>query len=101
MKRRILCLLLLMCMLVPSIVACKTNPNENISESVGSSSGDVSGESTNKYDVYDDLGDIDLEGRTITIASSDYPWYGDEIAVGADCFFEPFDLLSDHFFHHR
>ena len=38
-------------------------------------------ETENKYDVYDDLGDIDLDGREINIASSNHPWLGDEIAV--------------------
>ena len=84
MKKRILCLILLLCMLIPSIVACKKDQQEGDGSGTP---GDVDGssdsgtEAVNKYDVYDDLGDIDLGGKTYTIANVDRSIYHDEISV--------------------
>ena len=82
MKKRILCMILLLCILVPSIVACKKNQQQvDGSDTNGEVSSSGETETGNKYDVYDDLGDIDLGGKTYTIANVDRTLYHDEISV--------------------
>lgn len=82
MKKRILCMIILLCMLVPSIVACKKNQQQvDGSDTNGEVSSSGETETGNKYDVYDDLGDIDLGGKTYTIANVDRTLYHDEISV--------------------
>ena len=83
MKIKILALLLLLCMLIPSIAACKNNgaaDGEATSDVNDAASGSQE-ETKNKYDVYDALGDIDLGGETVTIATSADSWFTGELTV--------------------
>ncbi|MBQ8849990.1 MAG: hypothetical protein IJ011_06655, partial [Clostridia bacterium] len=80
---RTACLILVLLMLVPSIVACKKNtPDGEESSEQSNDVVDTGGESgTSKYDVYDDLGDIDLGGRRVTIAQTGMADYVNEITI--------------------
>lgn len=80
MKTRLLCLMLLLCMLLPMALACNNQPADEGPQSDVSDS-DSGSETENKYDVYDNLGEVDLLGRTITIASVDRSWYDDEVSI--------------------
>ena len=81
--KRLLILLLALLMLLPLVVACKKkepDAGESDSGSGDSGSGDsVSESETGKYDVYDDLGEFDLGGRTISIGQSYEEDYSDEV----------------------
>ncbi len=65
-------------MLLSLFVSCKKDEETDADEGVTTEGAE---ETKNKYDVYDDLGDIDFEGRTITIASTNRSWYLDEVSV--------------------
>lgn len=80
MKKRIMCLLLLLCMLIPTIAACKKSGDNAETSDSGLDTKPVE-ESKSKYDVYDDLGDLDFGGRTITIGRVDRSLYDDEVSV--------------------
>ena len=82
MKTKILCFVLLLCLIIPSIAACKEDdvPGEEGTSDVIASESDVE-ETTNKYDVQDKLENIDLGGRTITIATSADSWFAGELTV--------------------
>ena len=82
MKKRLICFLLLLCMLLPMAFACSKDEEGGVEESsVSDVESSTESETENKYDVYDNLGDVDLGGRKITIASVDRSWYDDEIDV--------------------
>jgi len=81
---RTACLILVLLMLAPAVVACKKDGEGEGSESVSTPdvNEDNGGESeSSKYDVKDDLGDIDLDGRTVIIAQSGIDDYANEIHV--------------------
>lgn len=81
MKIKILALLLLICMLIPSIVACKKDgtadgeTTDEVDNSVSES------ETKDKYDVHDNLGDVDLGEKEVTIATTADPWFKGELTV--------------------
>ncbi len=85
--KRLLLILLTLAMLLPLIVACaKDEPNEvdgsdsknDVVESSSDSESKSESESS-EYDVYDDLGEIDMDGRTIVIAQPSVDDYVDEV----------------------
>lgn len=81
MKIKILALLLLICILIPSIVACKKDgtadgeTTDEVDDSVSES------ETKDKYDVQDNLGDVDLGGKEVTIATTADSWFKGELTV--------------------
>ena len=81
--KKILVLLLALLMLLPLVVACKKEetPNEPAGSDVESGSESESGSETeeNKYDVYDDLGEFDMGGRTVSIGQSQEQDYSSEV----------------------
>ena len=87
MKKRIFCLLLLLCMLLPTAVACKKDgaADETAASTDAATAGgsDVATESEtkDKYDVHDALGEIDLGGREITVGTCADPWFTGEFTV--------------------
>ena len=76
--KKTLILLLALLMLLPLVVACKKKePDAAVGDS---GSGDsVSETETGKYDVYDDLGEFDMGGRTVNIGQSYEEDYSDEV----------------------
>lgn len=81
MLKKIASILLMLLMLVPLAVACRKSDSESGPDSESKATISTTGDESNKYDVYDDLGDIDLNKKKITIASVDRSWYDDEITV--------------------
>lgn len=79
MTKRILAILLALFMLIPCIVACGDNDKQD------KESGDIVDtddyEGTDKYEVYDDLGDLDFGGKVVSIANVDRTWYDHEVFV--------------------
>lgn len=79
---RVLCLILALLMLVPAVIACKKDEDTGDGDGEETVSTTTSGEGEkSKYDVYDDLGDIDLGGRKVVIAQSGIEDYKNEICV--------------------
>lgn len=82
---RAMCLMLILLMLVPAVAACKKDgAKDDESESVSSDvveSGNEGESEKSKYDVEDDLGDIDLGGRRVTIAQTGMDDYKNEIII--------------------
>lgn len=80
--KRILCLILLLCMLLPTVIACKKDVEQNEDESAGdtASTETETEDPLAKYNVYDDIGTRDMGGKVITIATSDYDTWVEEIA---------------------
>ncbi len=87
MTKKIIAALLLVVMMIPMVVACGTDdpvvddPAANGSEAGGEGDVSDSESESDQYNINDDLGDIDLGGRTITIARVDRSWYADEVKV--------------------
>ena len=69
-------------MLAPCAVACKKGNGGAVTEG-GSDTVSTSSqvENTDKYNIYDDLGELDFGGRTVTIANVDRTWYDNEVYV--------------------
>lgn len=78
--KRSLCVLLLLCMLMSLLVACKKN-DEGEGEGEESTVSTTTAATTNKYEISDDLGDIDLGGREINIGNVNRSLYYDEVSV--------------------
>ena len=82
---RAMSLMLILLMLVPVVAACKKDgAKDDESESVSSDvveSGNEGESEKSKYDVEDDLGDIDLGGRRVTIAQTGMDDYKNEIII--------------------
>ena len=79
MAKRILIFLLAVAMSVPCLVACKkSKPQEP--QTTAPEETTPRREYSDKYAVYDDLGDLNFGERTVTIANVDRTWYDDEVA---------------------
>ena len=82
MTKRIIAFLLMLVMLIPCIVSCK---EDEVKESETYDADDTvetsETESDDEYLVHDDIGELDLENRTITIANVDRTWYDNEVMV--------------------
>ena len=82
MKKRLISLVLVLLMLVPCIAACKSKKAaESDSRETGETVSTEPAETRNKYDVQDDLGEIDLGGKIVTIAQSGISDYENEVCV--------------------
>lgn len=82
MKKRILCILLALCMLVPAMVACgKDNSPEGETTASDGSGNTTTADTTSKYEVYDDLGEYDLDGEVIEVLTTGYAWNAGELWV--------------------
>lgn len=89
--KKILCLTLLICLLLPAVISCKKNNEQPSADStLGSDTATTtttpSGEGQtddpmNKYNVYDEIGNRDFGGRDIIIATSDYTNFIQEVKV--------------------
>lgn len=80
MTKKIISLVLVLLMLIPFVVSCKKG-DETGNESSDAVSTDQGEETTDKYDVADDVGTRDYEGRTITFAQSGNEYYRNEVCV--------------------
>ena len=80
MKKRILCLMLTLCLFLPILNACKNDQQEETASGDNTTTSNPE-ETKNKYDVYDDLGDLTFDGREITIGRVDRSLYDDEVSV--------------------
>ena len=77
--KRIFVFALIFAMLVPCLVACKKSKTK-VPENTTPAETTRPQEYSDKYAVYDDLGDLNFGGRTVTIANVDRTWYDDEVA---------------------
>ena len=84
--KKTLCLLLALLMLLPFVVSCKRDGEAEGTDTSVEGAADVSGEESgsetkSKYEVYDNLGDIDLGERTIRIGQPNSDEYMHDIFV--------------------
>lgn len=81
--KKTLCLLLALLMLLPLVVSCRKDieDDETDSDSAIVENGEESVTETSKYDEYDDIGEMDLGGRKFIIAQPNMNTYANEIDV--------------------